>query len=100
MYFSPDIDEHRLEVARSMGADHVIKVTTTDPRELANQIEVTMGDQPDVSIECSAVDFSFSTALHVRAYFGDIHSDYRALLTGTPNTVELQWLEHLWDHAS
>ena len=48
-----------------MGADHVIKVTTTDPKELANQIEVMMGDQPDVSIECSAVDFSFRSAIHV-----------------------------------
>ena len=43
----------------------MIKVTTTDPKELANQIEVAMGDQPDVSIECSAVDFSFRTAIHV-----------------------------------
>ena len=78
----------------------MIKVTTTDPKELANQIEVTMGDQPDVSIECSAVDFSFSTALHVRAYFGDTHSNYITLLIGTPNTVELQWLDHFWDHAN
>ena len=44
----------------------MIKVTTRDPVELANQIETTMGDQPDVSIECSAVDFSFVTAIHVR----------------------------------
>ena len=62
----PDIDEHRLQTAKTMGADHVIKVTTRDPVELANQIGVIMGDQPDVSIECSAVDFSFITAIHVR----------------------------------
>ena len=43
----------------------MIKVTTRDPTELANQIETTLGDQPDVSIECSAVDFSFVTAIHV-----------------------------------
>ena len=60
-----DIDDYRLEFSKSMGADHVIKVTTNDPKELANQIEVMMGDQPDVSIECSAVDFSFRTAIHV-----------------------------------
>ena len=51
-----------------MGADHVIKVTTRDPVELANQIEAIIGYQPDVSIECSAVDFSFITAIHVRHY--------------------------------
>lgn len=51
-----------------MGADHLIKVTTDDPKQLANDIEQVMGEQPDVSVECSGVDFSFHTAIHVRAH--------------------------------
>lgn len=67
-----DISEHRLSVAKSLGADHVIKVSTNDPKKLANQIEATMGRQPDVSIECSAVDFSFRTAIYATYPGGNI----------------------------
>lgn len=48
-----------------MGADHVIKVTTDDPKQVAMEIEQLLGEQPDVSVECSGVDFSFRTAIHV-----------------------------------
>lgn len=67
-----DIDDNRLSKAQSLGASHVIKVTTDDPKELANQIETALGDQPDVSIECSAVDLSFRTAIYATAPGGSI----------------------------
>ncbi|XP_060559810.1 sorbitol dehydrogenase-like [Ruditapes philippinarum] len=67
-----DISDNRLSVAKSLGANHVIKVNTDDPKELANQIEATMGCQPDVSIECSAVDFSFRTAIYATYPGGSI----------------------------
>ncbi|KAK7105824.1 sorbitol dehydrogenase-like [Littorina saxatilis] len=59
-----DIDDHRLNVAKSLGADHVIKVTTSDPEELANQIEETLGTKPDASFECSGTDFSMATSVY------------------------------------
>jgi hypothetical protein len=56
----------------------VIKVNTDDPKELANQIEATMGCQPDVSIECSAVDFSFRTAIYVSKILFYVHVSFAA----------------------
>ncbi|XP_052762477.1 sorbitol dehydrogenase-like [Mya arenaria] len=67
-----DISDHRLAQAMSLGADHVIKVNTDDPRELANDIAETLGEQPDVSVECSGVDFSFRTAIHATYPGGSI----------------------------
>ena len=52
-----------------MGADHVLKVNTDDPKQLADEIEQVLGEQPDVSIECSGVDFSFRTAIHVSNFY-------------------------------
>lgn len=59
-----DIDNNRLSMAKSLGADYTIKVTTSDPKELANQIEDVMGCQPDATIECSGTDFSMRTGIY------------------------------------
>ena len=48
-----------------MGATHTIKVTTRDSKVLAKQIINTLGCQPDQSIECSGVESSIATAIHV-----------------------------------
>ena len=60
-----DIDDYRLSVAKSLGADHVIKVTTRDPEELANQVEGILGTKPDASFECSGTDFSMAAGIYV-----------------------------------
>ncbi|OWF35012.1 Sorbitol dehydrogenase [Mizuhopecten yessoensis] len=59
-----DIDDIRLEMANRMGADLTLKVTSDDSMCLAKQIEVMMGGQPEVSIECSGADLSYATAIH------------------------------------
>ncbi|XP_060067937.1 sorbitol dehydrogenase-like [Ylistrum balloti] len=59
-----DIDDNRLQVARQMGADLTLKVTSNDPMCLADQVEVIMEGQPEVSIECSGADISYATAIH------------------------------------
>lgn len=59
-----DIDDTRLNMARQMGADVTLKVTSNDARYVANQIEGMMGGQPGVSIECSGADLSYATAIH------------------------------------
>ena len=60
-----DIDEGRLQVAKAMGATHVVKVTTKDSRALAKQISDILGCQPDQSIECSGAEPSIATAIYV-----------------------------------
>ena len=52
-------------MAKSLGADHVIKVTTRDPEELANQVEGILGTKPDASFECSGTDFSMAAGIYV-----------------------------------
>ncbi|XP_065900500.1 sorbitol dehydrogenase-like [Dysidea avara] len=59
-----DLMEQRLEVAMAMGADQVVKVDTKDTQKLANHIRDTMGDAPDVSIECTGVEASITTAIY------------------------------------
>ena len=61
-----DIDEHRLQVAKEIGATYTVKVTSRDSRALANEIEATLGCQPDCSMECSGAEPSIATAIHVR----------------------------------
>lgn len=63
-----DIVEQKLEVAKAMGADQVIKVDTKDSKKLANQIKDAVGVAPDVSIECTGVESSVATAIYVSVY--------------------------------
>jgi len=60
-----DIVEQKLEVAKMMGTDHVVKVDTKDSQKLANQIKDTMGVAPDITIECTGVESSVATAIYV-----------------------------------
>lgn len=60
-----DIVKQRLEVAKVMGADQVIKVDTKDSQKLANQIKDTMGVAPHITIECTGVESSVATAIYV-----------------------------------
>ncbi|CAG2203817.1 SORD [Mytilus edulis] len=65
-----DIDEERLNFARLKGADHAIKVNTTDSKEFADFVIDKVGFQPDSTIECSGTDFSFSMGIHLSLYPG------------------------------
>nr|KAG5699578.1 hypothetical protein BaRGS_033774 [Batillaria attramentaria] len=48
-----DLDQSRLDFAKTMGADGVIKVTSRDPKETAAQVEEVLGEKADITIECS-----------------------------------------------
>lgn len=61
-----DIDDTRLALAKSMGADVAIKVTTDDPSTLAANISNIIEGFPDLTIECSGTNFGFSTGIYVR----------------------------------
>ncbi|MPC44588.1 Sorbitol dehydrogenase [Portunus trituberculatus] len=65
-----DIAENRLQVAKSMGADHTVLVKGGDPEALAGEIKQLMGDMPDVTIECSGAESSIHLGIVV-GIFGD-----------------------------
>ena len=68
-----DIDQRRLDIAKQMGADFILKVTSKVPQESANQIEDLMGEQPDVTIECSGATPSIQTAIYVSLDYCIVH---------------------------
>ena len=60
-----DIDEGRLNKAKELGADYIIKVDTTkDSRDLAKKIVDCLG-MADQTIECSGAESSFRTGIYV-----------------------------------
>ncbi|XP_048257308.1 sorbitol dehydrogenase-like [Haliotis rufescens] len=62
-----DIDEKRLEFARKLGAKFTLKVTSSDPRVTAQQIEEILGEPADKTIECSGAAPSIRTAIYATA---------------------------------
>ncbi|KAK7486799.1 hypothetical protein BaRGS_00021946 [Batillaria attramentaria] len=74
----------RLDFAKTMGADGVIKVTSRDPKETAAQVEEVLGEKADITIECSGAPPSIRTAIY------STRSGGRVVLVGLgPDTVEL-----------
>ncbi|XP_060062560.1 sorbitol dehydrogenase-like [Ylistrum balloti] len=59
-----DIDESRLTMAKKMGATYTVKVTSRDPQVVAKQIEETMGDLAEITIECSGATPSVQTSIY------------------------------------
>ncbi|GFN84553.1 ATP-binding cassette sub-family a member 3 [Plakobranchus ocellatus] len=58
-----DIDERRLAFAKELGADHVINVRGKSPQDIAQEVEDSIGDKPNVTLECSGAPPSLSTAV-------------------------------------
>lgn len=60
-----DVDDHRLSVAKSLGANDVIKVSTNiqDVNEEITKIQSAMGAEIDVSFDCVGFSKTMSTAL-------------------------------------
>ncbi|PVD37792.1 hypothetical protein C0Q70_00393 [Pomacea canaliculata] len=59
-----DIDQKRLDFAKSMGADAIIKVASPDAKAIASQVEEVLGSLADVTIECSGAPPSIRTAIY------------------------------------
>ncbi|KAJ6850062.1 sorbitol dehydrogenase [Iris pallida] len=60
-----DVDDHRLSVAKSLGADDVVKVSNNiqDVNEEIAMIQSAMGAEIDVSFDCAGFSKTMSTAL-------------------------------------
>lgn len=60
-----DIAENRLKVAKDMGADHTILVSSGDAEAIAKEVEKVMGGMPDITIECSGAESSIRLGIFV-----------------------------------
>ena len=59
-----DIDDFRLDYAKSQGADQVVNVLNKSEPDVAKEVSQLLGDRPDVTIECSGSDFSMRLGIH------------------------------------
>lgn len=61
-----DVDDYRLSVAKELGADGVVKVSTNiqDVNSEVEKIHITMGTGVDVSFDCAGFSKTMSTALN------------------------------------
>jgi len=68
-----DIDEHRLSVAKSLGADFTYRVTKKETRGLADDVAALFGGhRPDKTIECSGAESSIQLAIYATKSGGTI----------------------------
>lgn len=60
-----DMNEQRLETAKSMGADSIVlSKPGEDPKEVAKRAVKQIGASPDVSIDCVGVESTVVTGIH------------------------------------
>ena len=83
-----DLDQNRLETAKQLGADNPLKVMSKDPKEMAVKIEELMGEQPDITIECSGATPSIQTAIYVSSLINLTFWDQHTLCFAL-------WISHL-----
>jgi len=67
-----DVDEHRLAVAKSLGADFTYQVSKKDVRTLAEEVATLFGQKPDKTIECSGAEPSIQLAIYATKSGGTI----------------------------
>nr|XP_043632389.1 L-idonate 5-dehydrogenase-like [Erigeron canadensis] len=69
-----DIDDHRLSIAKDLGANGTVKVSTNlqDTDEDTEKIQKTMGDSIDISFDCVGFDKTMSTALNATRAGGKV----------------------------
>ena len=66
LLFFSDLDENRLKIAKSLGADVVFKAGGCDAKSLAKQIRDEFG-MADRTIECTGAESSIHTSIYVSA---------------------------------
>ena len=78
-----DISEHRLGVAKEMGAHHTVHVDSRDARAMAKKVEDALSAMPDITIECSGAEASIQTGIYVSSkmlqYFRQLHKSQTSL---------------------
>lgn len=60
-----DLSADRLTMAKELGADFHLKVTKADgPQQLAKSVEDLLGNQPNITIECTGAESCIQTAIY------------------------------------
>ena len=69
-----DVSKNKLEMAKRLGADKtfLIEPKTFDDMKMANQIVEEMGENPDITFECTGVDMSTSMAIYATKNGGKV----------------------------
>ena len=74
LFISPDIDDHRLQIAKQYGATHAVNVAGCNSKEVAQRVvEALNGDAPGISLECSGSDLSLVACIHVSILYRWLH---------------------------
>lgn len=58
--------EKKLLLAMKLGANHTLRIDSSDIKEQALRVKQLFGTKPDVTIECSGAAQSIQLAIHVR----------------------------------
>ncbi|CAF99680.1 unnamed protein product, partial [Tetraodon nigroviridis] len=78
-----DLFPERLALAKELGADFQLKVTKeVEPKQLAKNVEDSLGVQPHVTIECTGVESSIQTAIYVREGHSNDYFSFQATRSG------------------
>jgi len=66
----PDIVDHRLGVAKDLGADYIyLSKVGEDEQETVKAVHSLLDGAPDITIDCSGAEESIRLAILVRTYF-------------------------------
>ena len=64
-----DLFQGRLEMAKVLGADHVIKIERgVSPQDVAKEVQALLGDMPDRTIECTGAESAIQTGIYVSIF--------------------------------
>ena len=67
LFLHTDLDEGRLNVAKQLGADYIIKVDSSDAKAIAKKVEDCLG-AADKTIECTGAESSIHTGIYVSCH--------------------------------
>ncbi|KAG0484306.1 hypothetical protein HPP92_008385 [Vanilla planifolia] len=69
-----DVDEHRLSVAKTLGADEFVKVSASiqDVDDEVDKIQKAMGSEIDVTFDCAGLGKTMTTALNATRTGGKV----------------------------
>ena len=100
-----DIDSNRLEFAKKIGVQYVLSVRAGTPKELASQIEVILGQSPEISIECSGNPAGLKTSMLVRTvlvlfFLSQLYFYFSPCEFFTPVLIGSLSLESKWPQVS
>lgn len=60
-----DVDENRLNFAKKIGADYILKIGKEDEIDIVKKIHATLGCEPTVTIDCCGAEQAVRISLQV-----------------------------------